>query len=56
MSDRKIEIRPAKPGGLHVDEDKHELVIGGSNMNTLIYLTDAELAELRRAVAAYPGE
>jgi hypothetical protein len=50
----RVEIRPAS--GLRSASQRHALVFHGSNLDNVINMTDADLAELRQALADYPEE
>jgi hypothetical protein len=50
----RVEIRPARRP--NADGERHALVFRYSNLDNVINMTDAELAELRQALADYPEE
>lgn len=53
---KTIKFRSAENDTLRSPDQKHALVIGGTNMDTLIHLTDAELDELKAQYDAYRAD
>jgi hypothetical protein len=50
---KTVKIEPTGKRELRAPDQQHRLVFGGSNMNTVIHLTDGELSLLRQALADY---
>jgi hypothetical protein len=52
---KTFRLEPAMPHDLKADNERHRLVVVGSNLDSVIYLSDEELVALR-AVVASPSE
>jgi hypothetical protein len=50
---KKIKLEAARDNELRATDQRHRLVFGGSNMDTVIHLTDDEFDALIEVVSAY---